>query len=130
MRIALGLFATLLAALPLFGEESSEPARTRNPAAVQEVLSGRRSLANSAWWGFDRSDATECLQAALKSGAKTLLIPYLGDPWVVRPLQLPSNLEILLEPGVVLLAKRGEFLRGGDSLLTATGQSNLVLRGY
>jgi hypothetical protein len=35
-----------------------------------------------------------------------------------------------LEPGVVILARAGEFRGGGDSLFTAVGQSNLVIRGY
>jgi hypothetical protein len=101
-----------------------------DPQAVAEVRAGKRAFANAAWWGFDKSDATESLQAALNSGAKTLLIPYLGQSWIVRPLQLPSNQEILLEPGVVLLAKRGEYQGTGDSLLTALNRSNLVVRGY
>ena len=35
-----------------------------------------------------------------------------------------------LEPGVVLLAKKGSFLGRGDSLLTADGVENLLIRGY
>ena len=54
----------------------------------------------------------------------------MGDPWIVRPLQLRSSQELLLEPGVLILAKKGEYRGGGDSLFTATGQSNLVIRGY
>ncbi|HVV71969.1 MAG TPA: right-handed parallel beta-helix repeat-containing protein, partial [Verrucomicrobiae bacterium] len=107
-----------------------EPPSLRNPAAVQEVLAGARPAANAAWWGFDPTDTTVSLQAALDSGAHVLTIPYMGAPWIVRPLQLRSGQEILIEPGVVILAKRGEFRGTGDSLFTATGQSNIVIRGY
>ena len=118
-----------LATLTASGDVTNPPA-VRNPVAVTEVATGKRTSANAAWWGFDRDDATEILQAALASGAKKLVIPYLGAPWVVRPLQLPSQQEIVFEPGVVILAKQGEFRGGGDSLFSAVGQSNLVLRGY
>jgi hypothetical protein len=112
-----------------FGEVTNQPP-VRNPVAVSEVASGKRTSANAAWWGFERDDSTEVLQAALDSGARTLVIPHMGEPWVVRPLQLRSQQEIVFEPGVVVLAKKGEFRGGGDSLFSAVGQSNLVLRGY
>jgi Right handed beta helix region len=108
----------------------TQPLPVRNPVAISEVKTGKRTVANAAWWGFDREDSTEMLQAALNSGARTLVIPYMGQPWVVRPLQLRSQQEIVFEPGVVVLAKKGDFRGGGDSLFTAVGQSNLVLRGY
>jgi hypothetical protein len=120
----------LLPAPLLLAEEPSPIPHLANEAAVQEVKNGTRTLANAAWWGADPEDATESLPSALSSGAKSLIIPYLGHAWIVRPLQLPSNQEILIEPGVVLLAKKGEFQGQGDSLFTAVGRSNLVIRGY
>jgi polygalacturonase len=102
----------------------------RDARAVEETVAGKRSIANAAWWGFNREDSTESLQAAINSGAKTLIVPFMGDPWIVRPLQLRSRQEIVLDPGVLILAKKGEYQGGGDSLFTAVGQSNLVIRGY
>ena len=110
--------------------QAPRPLNVRDQRAAEETVSGKRPLANAAWWGFNREDSTEALQAAINSGAKTLIVPYMGDPWIVRPLQLRSSQEILLEPGVLLLAKKGEFQGGGDSLFAAVGQSNLVIRGY
>lgn len=101
-----------------------------NPQAVREVLSGKRTAANAAWWGFHAEDSTATLQAAFDSQAKTVMIPYMGEPWIVRPLKLRSAQEVIFEPGVLILAKKGEFLGKGDSLFTAEGVSNLVLRGY
>ncbi len=101
-----------------------------NPQAVQDLLSGNRTTANAAWWGFNPEDSTATLQAAFDSGAQTLFIPFMGQPWIVRPLKLRSNQKIIFEPGVLVLAKKGEFMGTGDSLLTAEGVSNLVLWGY
>ena len=118
-----------LASLPA-ATQTPKLVNASNPEAAGEVRAGKRTVANAAWWGFNREDSTEPLQAAINSGAKTLIIPYMGEPWIVRPLQLRSQQEIVFEPGVLVLAKKGEFQGGGDSLFTAVGVSNLVVRGY
>ena len=107
-----------------------EPGNAPNPEAVKEVLSGARTVANAAWWGFDKEDSTEFIQAAIDSGAKTVLIPYMGHEWVVRPIRLAGNQEVIFEPGVVVLAKQGEFKGKGDSLFTASQAGDITLRGY
>lgn len=101
-----------------------------DPQAVAEVRAGKRDTANAAWWGFSAEDSTAALQAALDSGAKKIIIPYMGTPWILTPVNLRGNQEILIEPGVILLAKKGAFLGRGDSLLTADGVENLTIRGY
>jgi hypothetical protein len=103
---------------------------TYNERAVREVLSGKRKVANAAWWGFHPEDATECLQNAIDSGAETVLIPYVGRPWIIRPIRLRSHLKLLFEPGVVVLAKRGEFRGRGDSLFRAVNATDITLIGY
>lgn len=108
----------------------SFPGNAPNRDAVQEVLSGTRTVANAAWWGFDKEDATEHLQAAISSGARTVIVPYMGDDWIVTPITLVSNQEIVFEPGVVVCAKKGEFKGTGDSMFTASGATDVTLRGY
>ncbi len=108
----------------------SMPGNVPSPEAVQEVLSGGRTVANAAWWGFDKEDATEYLQAAIDSGAQTVIVPYVGQEWVVSPVTLTGNQEIIFEPGVVVLAKKGEFKGKGDSLFMARCASDITLRGY
>ena len=105
-------------------------ADVRDEAAVKQVLAGQRDDANAAWWGFDPADSTAALQAAIDSRAKRVLVPYMGAPWIVLPITLRSNQEIDFEPGVLILAKKGEFQGAGDSLFSAAGVSNLTLRGY
>ncbi len=104
--------------------------QSQNRVAVQQVLSGKRSDANAAWWGFREDDATEALQAAIDSGAKKVVVPFMNAPWTIRPVHLKGNQEIILEPGVLVLAKKGEFKGPGDSLFTATGIENLTIYGY
>ncbi len=101
-----------------------------DPQAAAEVRAGKRDTANAAWWGFSAEDSTAALQAALDSGAKKVVIPYMGAPWIITPVKLRGNQEVIFEPGVIVLAKRGAFLGRGDSLLTADGVDNLTIRGY
>ncbi len=112
-------------ALPLL---AAEP--VRNETAIQEVASGKRTSANAAWWGFHPDDSTTAIQAAIDSGAKTVVIPFVGAPWIVRPMTLRGNLELIFEPGVLLLAKKDEFQGKGDSMFRADSVSNLTIRGY
>ncbi len=124
----------LLLALPgAFGTALAETLPTpctRNESAVRQVASGERDTASAAWWGFNTEDVTDALQAALDSRAKTLLIPYMGEAWIVRPLRVHGDQTILFESGVLVLAKKGEFQGGGDSLFSASEADNITLRGY
>ncbi len=124
------LFAVFAVAHATASEGEVTPANLKNPQAIDDVLSGRRTDANAAWWGFNTQDTTDAIQSALDSGAKKVTIPYMGDPWVVRPLQLRGGQEVFLEPGVVILAKKGKFLGRGDSLITASGLESIVLLGH
>ena len=124
----IGFSGLVLLAMVSGAAELPSP-RERNEQAVQEVNAGTRTEASAAWWGFNAEDATTSLQAALDSKAAQLTIPYMGKPWIVKPLRLHGNQEIVLEPGVMLLAKKGEFQGGGDSLLSANGCENLTIRG-
>jgi hypothetical protein len=98
--------------------------------AIEAVQSGRSDTANPAWWGFDPGDATTAVQAAIDSGADKVVIPYMGMDWVVRPLTLVSDQEIVFEPGVVVTAKQGSFRGERDALVSGTGIRNVTITGY
>lgn len=123
--VLLALFAEMIAM-------AQEPASAdaADPAAVAEVEAGTRIVANAAWWGFNAEDSTEALQAAINSKAKTVVVPYMGSAWIIRPITLRSNLELIFEPGVLILAKKGEFKGGGDSLFRAVEMTDITIRGY
>lgn len=102
----------------------------KEPVAVKEVLNGKRVVANASWWGFNATDSTEVIQGAINSGARKVIIPYVGKEWVVGPIKLASNQEIFFEPGVVVIAKKDAFKGKRDCLFSADGLSNITLRGY
>lgn len=101
-----------------------------DPAAIANVAIGTETTANAAWWGFDPQDATDSLQAAIDSNARRVRIPVMHAAWTLRPIRLRSNLELELESGVLLHAKAGDFLGGGDSLFRAVDATNIVIRGH
>ncbi|RKU35661.1 hypothetical protein C6496_15240 [Candidatus Poribacteria bacterium] len=102
----------------------------KNLEAIADVQFGKSSAANAAWWGFDPEDATEGLQAAIDSGAKRLVVPNMRTDWIIRPIKLAGNQEVIFEPGTVVTAKRGEYRGRGDSMFTAQDVENLTIRGY
>jgi len=102
----------------------------KNAQAVADVLAGKLKVANAAWWGFDKDDSTAAIQGAINSGAKKVIVPFVGSDWIVRPIHLVSNQQITFEPGVVVTAKKGEFKGVNDSLFTAAHKQNITLIGY
>ena len=118
----------LFASVPQAGKAWA--AETSSALNVSDVIAGRRTDANVVWWGFDPLDSTRFLQEAIDSGARKILVPYTGEDWVIRPIKLRSDLELVLEPGVVLLAKKREFKGRGDSLMQAADATDITLRGY
>jgi len=101
-----------------------------NEKAIKEVMNGTRTEVNASWWGFNEADSTDALQAAIRSKAKKIFVPNMGKPWVVKPIFLESNQEIIFEKGVVVTAKQGAFLGKTDSLFTLTNKRNINLKGY
>jgi hypothetical protein len=144
------ILCSLLLVSPTAAAEAETAGNSKNPTAVKEVLSGKRTVANAAWWGFDHKDSTDALQEAIDSGASKVIVPYVGKPWIVRPIRLASNQEIFFEEGVIVEAisnkvkpnsfviyfpksvwhtKENEYKRG-DALFRATCKSNIILKGY
>lgn len=101
-----------------------------NQAAIDDVRNGKQTEARAAWWGFDPEDATACLQSAIDSGAKRVIVEDMGRPWIVKPLRAASDQELVFEKGAVLQAKKGEFQGGTDSLLSVVSKQNVTIRGY
>jgi arylsulfatase A len=111
-------------------EDRAGGKRTADPEAVREVLAGKRTEADASWWGFDEEDATRALQGAISSGAKKVVVPFLGKDWIVEPITLAGDQEILFEPGVVVSAKKGSFRGKNDCLFRADRKRNVALVGY
>jgi len=111
------------------GTADDSAVKWARPDLVQEVLDGKRTEAAASWWGFDAEDSTRFLQAALNSGVKKLTIDRQASEWIVRPLSGVGNLELVLQDGVVILAKRGEYLGKSDPLLCFRKCENVIVRG-
>lgn len=120
------MIMTALLMLPVLSFASGEV----NQKMIAEVLSGKVKTAKASWWGFNPEDSTDSLQAAINSGAKKLVIENLGKPWIVRPMKLASDQEIVFSRGVEVLAKQGEFLGTNDCLFRSEGGKNITLSGY
>ncbi|MCC7350896.1 MAG: right-handed parallel beta-helix repeat-containing protein, partial [Phycisphaerales bacterium] len=81
--------------------------------------------------GYNATDATAALQAAINSGNSKIFVPNMGTPWIVQPLILnQSNQTILFESGTVVQAKSGAFNAQVTGLFSSTGTSGVTLSGY
>ena len=135
MRIRMTMrpvFAALaaLAALAAVGTTgAADGAIGANEDKLASVGSGELAEARASWWGFNPEDSTDQLQKAFDSGVKRLVIDKMASDWVARPLNVRSDMEIVFEQGARIMAKRGEFRRGSDSLLNLDRSRNVTIRG-
>ena len=80
-------------------------------------------------FGWNATNATKCLQAAFDSGAARVVIDRQAGEWIIEPVFLRSDQEVVVEAGVVVRALKGAYKHPNDCLFTARGVSNVVLRG-
>ena len=80
-------------------------------------------------FGYDAQDSTQAIQKAIDSGAEIVVLDRQAGPWISNALNLRGDLELVLEEGVELQAKPGEFMRRGEVLLSASNTKNLTIRG-
>ncbi len=109
------------AALIALGTANVDGAETEKTAPPERVVASA--------FGFDAADSTAFLQAAIDSGARTVVVDKRSGPWIATPLTLRSDLELVLEEGVEIVAKAGEFRAKGDVLMRAANVENLTIRG-
>lgn len=97
--------------------------------SVAWILSGCDEGVKVSSFGYDPEDSTKFIQAALDSGVRKLVLDRQAGPWYTLPLKMRSNTELVLEPGVELVAKRGEYKDLRDYLLEIPYATNVVIRG-
>ena len=73
-------------------------------------------------FGWNAEDSTEFLQRALDSGASRVVLDRQAGDWISRPLAITnSDIEVVIEDGVTLRAKRGAFYGRNDCLVRISG---------
>ena len=80
-------------------------------------------------FGFDPTDATACLQKAIDSGAKKVIVDNTGKPWFITPVKLRSNLELVFAENVVVKAFPGSYKNKNACMFSASDADNVTIRG-
>ena len=80
-------------------------------------------------FGWNAEDATKCLQAALDSGAKKVVVDKQASEWLVDTIKVPSDIEVVFADGVVVRAKPGTMKDVTSCLFRCKGATNVVFRG-
>jgi len=82
-------------------------------------------------FGYNSSDATKALKAAINSSYSTIIVDKQAGDWVVGPLWFNQlrNKTIIFERGVVIRAKRGVY-GPSQRLFQLTYSQNIEIQGY
>ncbi len=104
--------------------DAREPGCATTPAPDGYLDASR--IANAP---FDAGDATAALQSAISSGARRIWVPDMGTPWLINPISLASDQEILFEKGVVIESKPGRAFYTDGYLFRGVSLKNVKLRG-
>jgi hypothetical protein len=88
------------------------------------------SRVDASKYGFNATDATAALNAAIASRADTVFVPYMGTDWIVTPIFPISNQTIIFQKDVNVVAKKGAFLGEQDCLFRIQKVSSIALIGY
>ena len=92
-------------------------------------LAAEKSV-NASRFGYDRADATKCLQAAFDSDADTVVIDQVGSEWLAGRLRINRDrLTIVLAEGVTLRALPGAFPKRTDSFIYVSGRKSIAFLG-
>jgi hypothetical protein len=123
--------------LPIVGALFAVCGCSVNYGARNEILveaeyrvSKPRNHVSAGSWEFDEQNATFAIQSAIDSGLSTVVIPFVGKPYYVDPIELTGNQTVMLEQGVVVTAREGSFRNTGDCLFSAENQKEIAIIGY
>ncbi len=80
-------------------------------------------------FGFDAANATECLQQAIDTGARTVVVDAGAGDWCIEPIKLRSDLELVFAAGVKVRAVPGAYKSMGAMMFRGEDLHNVTVRG-
>ena len=80
-------------------------------------------------FGFNAQNATGCLQKAINSGAKKVIVDNTGKPWIIAPVKLRSDLELIFADGVHVKALKGSYKSKIDCMFYGINVENVTMQG-
>ena len=100
-------------------------------ACGSAALGAEPQCVNASSFGWNPTNATACLQAAIDSGVKKVVIDRQAGDWIVGPISLRvSGQEVVVADGVTVRAMRGAFKGRSECLFKITGKDRgVTLRG-
>ena len=84
---------------------------------------------NAADFGYNATNATAALQAAIDSGAKTVVLDASKGDWCIEPVKLRSNLELIFGENVRVRAVPGAFRKRYNMMFKGMNVTNVKMRG-
>ena len=78
-------------------------------------------------FGYNLMDCTDCIQKALDSGARRLVIDAQRGPWITGPVVVRSNTEVIVDDNVEIVRKPGAF-KPGQPVFDTSSATNAIVR--
>eukprot|EP00039_Didymoeca_costata_P011366 m.159380 g.159380 ORF g.159380 m.159380 type:complete len:442 (-) comp15150_c0_seq3:118-1443(-) len=86
----------------------------------------QNNIANVSCFGYNSSDSTIFLQAALNSGAQTVIVDNAHQvPWITLPLFINRSIHLILQQDIV--AKENAYKGISDIVLTVQDTNNVII---
>lgn len=98
-------------------------------AIAPALLSAADKVVKVSNFKPDRANATVAVQHAIDAGAKTVIFDNPGFDYLVGPITLRSDRELIFEDGVHVRALPGGFKDRNACLFKGSGVKNVVMRG-
>lgn len=95
-------------------------------------IHAQASERRASTFGYNGTDATEALTAALRSSVDTIIVDRQSSNWNIGPITVfdVRDKVIIFESGVILNAIRGRFSDRNAALLRFVRPRNVVINGY
>ncbi|MGD7707531.1 hypothetical protein [Microlunatus sp. Y2014] len=119
-----------LATIGLLGSIASPQAVAAPPRRVA-IPPRSEDVVYASDFGYDPTDSTATLQAALDADASTVVIDDPGGTWLTGPLYVNRDgVSIIVAPGVVVRALPGGYPEQRMCLLNIIGRTGVSVIGY
>ena len=79
--------------------------------------------------GWNPTNCTACIQAAINSDSTTVVIGKAPGPWYIDGIRLKSNMRLVVKKGATILMDKNSPRRGKQPLLHASNVKNVIIEG-
>ena len=101
----------------------------RFPSSLADFGIADTQRVDAASFGWNPTNVTKCLQAAIDSGATTVVITPQKGPWYIDSVKLRSDMRLLVKKGAKVLMDKKSPLKDKECLFVLKKCRNVLIEG-